>query len=263
MTYIDRFEVPESLGKWTDHCRVQPINIGESGAEVYFMEHETKENFYLKRQPAGWRETLAAEMDKMVWLDGKLPVPRVLGFAANDGYEYLLMSEVEGRTGADTFICEHPEEFLPVIARGLRMIHAVDPSFCPFDERLPVKMAEAQYRARNGLVHEKDFDAIWQGYSADRLYTELVAVKPTTEDLVFTHGDYCMPNIIIKNGEISGFIDWGRAGISDRYQDLALAARSIVRNYGKEWIPLFFEAYGLEKMDEAKVSFYQLLDEFY
>ncbi|SDP06533.1 Phosphotransferase enzyme family protein [Paenibacillus sp. yr247] len=87
--------------------------------------------------------------------------------------------------------------------------------------------------------------------------------KPITEDLVFTHGDYCLPNIIINNGKVHGFIDWGRAGVADRYQDLALAIRSIKYNFGNEYIYAFLDNYGLTELDESKVIYYQLMDEFF
>ncbi|HEX2619173.1 MAG TPA: phosphotransferase, partial [Phototrophicaceae bacterium] len=91
--------------------------------------------------------------------------------------------------------------------------------------------------------------------------------RPTDEDLVFTHGDYCTPNILINPETLTttGLIDWGRAGIADRYQDLALAARSIDYNFGVDWIAPFFEAYGISssEVDETKVIFYKLLDEFF
>ncbi|HLX56069.1 MAG TPA: phosphotransferase, partial [Ktedonobacteraceae bacterium] len=59
------------------------------------------------------------------------------------------------------------------------------------------------------------------------------------------------------------FIDWGRAGIADRYQDLALAARSLAYNFGPGWESLLWEAYGLQTVDAAKIAFYRLLDEFF
>jgi len=83
------------------------------------------------------------------------------------------------------------------------------------------------------------------------------------EDLVFTHGDYCLPNILLDRqlSQVSGLLDWGRAGIADRYNDLALAARSLARNFGDQWVPLLFTEYGLASPDRVKLQFSRALDE--
>lgn len=43
-----------------------------------------------------------------------------------------------------------------------------------------------------------------------------------TADSVATHVDFWLDNLLIHKGEIAGFIDIGRAGIADRYQDINL-----------------------------------------
>lgn len=101
------------------------------------------------------------------------------------------------------------------------------------------------------------------GRKAIDLFEELVSNKPLDEELVFTHGDYCLPNVIMENQRVSGYIDWGRAGVADKYQDLALAIRSISYNFGKDYVPYFLAGYGIKELDESKVDFYQLMDEFY
>ena len=58
--------------------------------------------------------------------------------------------------------------------------------------------------------------------------------KPA-EESVFSHGDYCLPNIFAEGGKISGFIDLGNAGACDRYQDIALCLRSIEQNFSGKY----------------------------
>jgi hypothetical protein len=88
------------------------------------------------------------------------------------------------------------------------------------------------------------------------------------EDRRFTHGDFCLPNVLlVEDGrggfQVSGFVDCGNAGIADAYQDLALAARSVARNFGEPLVRVLFAKYGLAQPDEPKLAYYQLLDEFF
>ena len=115
----------------------------------------------------------------------------------------------------------------------------------------------------NGLVDEEDIADSHQGKSAQDLYKEFVSAIPGDEDLVFTHGDYCLPNVLIDGTEIAGFVDWSRAGIADRYKDIALVIRSLRWNLAEELEGDFFDAYGISEPDAAKIAFYMLLDEFW
>jgi aminoglycoside phosphotransferase len=117
-------------------------------------------------------------------------------------------------------------------------------------------------------VRDDNFDAARQGRSAQDLYAELAAIPAASEERVFTHGDYCLPNVLLVSDgaggfRVSGFVDCGNAGIADRYQDLALCARSVAGNLGPEWVSALFARYGLEHADETKLGYYQLLDEFF
>jgi len=255
--------LPDELREKIWSSEWEQITIGESGAYTYLLKNEKYPKRYLKISPCNLQLGTEREAEMMNWLKGKLPVPEVLAFMSDSEYEYLLTSEIKGCWSFDKSLENDISSVVRLYAKGLKMIHSIDISECLFEQSLKSKLKEAEYRVANGLVDEEDFDESRLGRKAADLFQELQNKKPDTEDLVFTHGDYCMPNILIYKGEIGGFIDWGRGGIADRYQDLALAERSLKYNFGEEWVPQLFEEYGLDNIDYSKIEYYKLLDEMF
>lgn len=256
------------LGK---HSRSE-ISTGESGSNVIRFERPGGSSLFLKSLAIGTipnARPLFDEAERLGWMHAVgLPVPAVLQYHEWKGREYLLLTAVAGVDASVPRPAEKYSAMVAALAAGLRTLHATNISACPFDHSRRVRVAAAEARIRAGLVREDDFDANRQGRSAAELYAELIASPPASEDRVFTHGDYSLPNVLlVEDGaggfRVSGFVDCSNAGIADRYQDLALCVRSVAYNFGPEWVPALFARYGVERPDETKIAYYQLLDEFF
>ncbi len=257
--------IPGGLKCVLEQRTIEEVREGMSGTSVFRLEHPTLPDQYLKIAERGSEQDLAPEVSRLLWLHGRLPVPEVRYWAEDATRQYLLISAVPGLALYHEALRDQLPALMRLYAEGLRQIHSIPVASCPFDMRLDIKIAQASQRLRAGLVDVDNFDPERQGRTAQSLFRELIATRPDSEDLVFIHGDYCTPNILIDPDSLTvdGWIDWGRAGVADRYSDLALAARSINYNFGATWIEPFFAAYGLIPVDMAKVTFYQLLDEFF
>lgn len=72
-------------------------------------------------------ERRAREHDALVWLRGRIPVPRVLAF---DG-ETLSIEYVHGRHGQELLDHGHAREVLGICGRLLRQVQSVDPATVP------------------------------------------------------------------------------------------------------------------------------------
>jgi aminoglycoside 3'-phosphotransferase II len=252
--------IPRTLQPLVTGYDFEPVTIGDSSAGVFRLRQNGESRLFLKSGPRN--RGLKEEADRLKWLSGRVMVPSLVAFVAEQDVEFLLTEALIGSDGTEAGR-KHPEAVVVGLAQELHRWHSQPIAGCPFDQSLAIQILLATTHAQNGLVDEDDFDEERRGLSAMELLDQLARSRPETEDQVLTHGDPCLPNVIFDGKECVGLIDCGRAGVADRYRDIALAARSIRRNLGGEWVQPFFEHYGLLKVDEGKLAFYRLLDEFF
>ena len=239
----------------------------ESCSDVYLFTHRLgrRPGLILKTRDVRVRPQepdLLAETVALTWLREKLPVPECRCFQVDGDKQYLLMTLMEGVTGIHPEALEDPEQLIREFAEGLQAVHALDIASCPLDWRKSRFISWAGGLIESGAldVSEAFDEDIPEGKTRTFLFEKLSDIKeavPGEEDLVFTHGDYCLPNVMFKEGRLSSYIDLGYAGVGDRYLDLVAARGTIRRNLGEEWIVPFFHAYGLEVPDPAKLHAYQ------
>lgn len=253
-------EIPERIQDILGIAEYDRDTVGKSDASVLLFDDKV-----LKICSVG--EDSENEVGVMRWLEGKLPVPEVIHHEVFGGKSYLLMSKLSGVMSCDKTLLEEPEKLTELLASGLKMFWDVDISDCPYDSRLDKKLKAARRNVERGLVG----DVGESGFESPMELLLWLENNRPGEDLVLSHGDFCLPNVFIKDGKISGFLDFGMTGIADRYQDIALCFRSLKSNlegkYGGTACPGFdegklFEKLGIEP-DYDKIKYYILLDELF
>src|SRR5699024_12567113 len=87
----------------------------------------------------------------MKWLQGKLPVPKVLEFERDEKKNYLLMTKMPGEMACADKYMEKPEQLTDSLAKGLQMLWKVDINHCPFSNHLVKMLQLAIYNENNNL----------------------------------------------------------------------------------------------------------------
>lgn len=193
-----------------------------------------------------------------------MPVPGVRAFVQSAGEAWLLTTALTGRT-AEQLFDEQPGERLALahlLGRFLRQLHALPTGDCPFDARLPLRMAAARRNMDAGLVDEEDFDPEREGWTAEQVWKGLQANLPLPLQEVVTHGDFSLGNVLVEDGQVSGCIDVGRLGVADPYQDLAVLWNCL-RGCGPELADALWNGYGIDRPDKRRLHAHLLLDELF
>lgn len=256
----DPLHLPDSLRRTLPAARWERLTLGKSGAGVW---RSTK--YVVKVQGRGGSpvSTLLQERERLRWFAGRLPAPQVVGYEVTPGHEYLAMTRLPGIPMSDPDATLHPQRVVDLLARALRELHALPIRDCPFRMTLDVTLRLAREQVEAGTVDETDFDEERRGRTAVSVFNELARTRPDAEDLVVTHGDPCLPNLIVNGEHVEGLVDLGRAGIADRHADLALAWRSVRDTLDEGWAERLLDLYGRDLVDRGKIGYFMLLDELF
>lgn len=264
---VDISSIPAGLLP-TDVADWEPITSGESGAVVL---HDRTHGRYAKLVPAPDTDDLAAERDRIAWLDeAGLPVASVLEWRSTDDGACLITSAVAGVPAAQLDVAALRRAW-PGITAIARELHGLATADCPFDRGLASMMPLARTTVAESRIQAEFLPLSLQHVPPARLLDRLEDELPRRRrqektERVVCHGDLCLPNILIDphTMRVAGLIDLGRLGVADPYADIALLLANAREKWPDEVTARqaddeFAELYGID-LDAERQHFYLLLD---
>ncbi|GIH05005.1 putative phosphotransferase [Rhizocola hellebori] len=248
------FDLTDRFADWRHHV----VWSFDSDAPTYLFERAGQRR-YVKVGPAG--RSIPDEAQRLRWAAAWLPVPEVVEYGSDGDSDWLMTLPLPGVDAtAHAWATEDPRRLVIALAEGLRAFHeAVPVSECPFDFTAPTALAQARARVAAGLVDPaRDFHPEHAGLTAEAAVQRLLATAPPLGREVVCHGDYCLPNVFLAEGRVSGYLDLGRVAIADPWWDLAVGSWSCEWNLGTGFGALFLSGYGAS-IDEERLAWYRLL----
>ncbi len=260
-------EIPKKIKDIIYNTNGTRDKIGKSGAGVYLYP-----DFVLKVQKAGTEAE--NEVAMLTWLNGKIPVPRIIEHISENGYAYILMNKCTGKMACDQNYMMQPKRQAELLAEVLHTLWNIDTAGCPCSWPLQRRLDQAM----DNIIHNRVDITDAQpgtfgpgGFRNPEALLHWLQENQPIERKAVSHGDFCLPNIFLSDEGVTGLIDLGRSGLSDPWQDIALCCRSLENNYSGFYDGIAYPNYQQNllfdalqiKPDPELIRYYILLDELF
>ena len=234
----------------------------EERPTVWRLGHPDGRVLFVKAGAIGRHPGLVDEAQRLAWARPHVPVPTVVGHGAGRGWEWIELEPVAGVDASAHPLRHEPHRLVPILAHALRAFHdALPVASCPFDARVSTLLAHVRDRLDRGVVPVDNLHPEFAELGLEDAWRELVRLTPATENLVVRHGDYCFPNVMLDDhGAVTGYLDLGELGVSDRRSDVVVGAWSTTWNVGHGYEQLFYDSYGLVPTPDEERFFRLLYD---
>ncbi len=256
--------LPKAIQQFIGHHKLHKNKVGQSPADVYSFKKKS-EIFYLKITDNVYAHTTYSALREakiLDWLQGKLAVPELILMEADPKREYMITKSIEAKPIAK-IKAPNEQYLMGIYQEVLRQLQQIDISNCPFHADRQVRVTESHFFIEHGLLDELDLDEVdlnlWQDFKTQKQLLQYLEQQNFPEDLVFSHGDITDTNIFLDKNEQIYFLDLGRAGIADRFVDIAFVERCLREDCSDQTAQKFIES--LENDDPFKRDFFLKLDE--
>lgn len=243
-------------------------------AKVYFISPR----YYLK---VGERGSLMHEAFMARWFYKNGLGVEVIWYGGSDR-DYMLTNAAEGKDCTE--FLENPERLCSVMAGAMKMLHSLPAAELPAcvargDYEKALKSGGGNYDSSilmpcfmkpsieettlkegtssgekiisNAKIAPEEKISFKEGISSkEEAWAIMQENKHRLKCDTLIHGDFCLPNIIVKDGRFSCFIDLAMAGLGDKHIDLYWAPWSLQYNLGTEkYTDYFLDLYGRENFE--------------
>lgn len=253
---IDKIPIhlPEKIEKICLGARIYDSSCSPE-ARVYYIDRD--EGYYLKSSAVG---SLEREACMTEYFYKKGIGAEVISYTSGE-CDLLMTRAVCGEDCTYRAYLDDPKRLCDTLAENLRMLHEMNASDCPINDCVSEYIARAKENFRSDRYNKEHFPDSFGYRTAEEAWDVLSRGSDEIKSEVLIHGDYCLPNIMLNNWKLSGFIDLGQACIGDRHMDLFWGRWSIGFNLslvgrgdGERFGERFLDAYGRDKVDTNKLK---------
>ena len=217
-------------------------------ARVYFIDRG--EGYYLKVATAS---TLSREAEMTEYFHSIGLGVRVVSYISLER-DYLLTERALGEDLTSDEYLGDPVRLAVTMGKLLRELHGRSTEGCPI-VRTPEYLNTVRENHKKGIFDTSLFGKRQSFGSADEAFAFVEKHAELLRADVLIHGDFCLPNVILDNWNLSGYIDVGHGGIGDRHIDLFWGAWTLWFNLKTDaYRARFLDAYGRDLIDEDAIA---------
>lgn len=254
--------LPPGIKHFIADATLTSDKIGASPCKVYQFS-KGKERFFLKTSTPVYAPTtysVLREARAIEWLTGRVKVPELVLLAENEYGEAMITRAVPARPLADRIHAGQPVTQL--FQEALRQLQNLPIKDCPLHAGAAFRLKELEYLISKGL-HEQEYELDqWPGVHDEQDLLMLLHATLPEEDLVFAHGDLGDSNLFVDDKDQLYFLDLGRAGLADRWMDIAFAHRNLREDVSEKVADEFIKSLPYADVP-AKREFFMQLDELF
>lgn len=246
-TQVDPAQLPAEAARFLEEAALYDSSCSPE-ARVVFIDRDG--GLFLKTAAEGALRTEAA---MTAYYHSLGLSAEVLLYCSERGKDCLVTRRLPGEDCCDELYLADPKRLCDTTATLLRALHETPCARCPVD-RIPSYAASVRQGLDASRYEPELFAPMWEFSTfaeAEAAAREgLSALK--SEALI--HGDYCLPNIILRDWRLSGYIDLGNGGLGDRHIDLLWGVWTLNFNLKTTaWAERFLDAYGRDRIEPEKL----------
>ena len=163
----------------------------------------------------------------------------------------MLTRRIPGEDATDKMYLAEPRRLAEKMGELLRLLHESLTRGCPVPDRMDDYFKTVDQNYARGA-----FDLSYGSFaSAEDAYRLTLEGRHLLKSDTLIHGDFCLPNFLMKSWTFTGFIDLGGGGVGDRHVDLFWGAWTLRYNLKTDaYRDVFFDAYGRDRIDSDALT---------
>lgn len=245
-TQICLSDFPVSLQPLLQNARIFDSSCSPE-ARVLHICGDT--DLYLKIAASG---SLKKEADMTRFFHALGLGTRVLAYET-DKQDYLLTEAMRGEDCTHAAYLEDATRLCDTLAHALRELHSMPTDGCPVPDRMQEYFQTVAQNYACGIFDTDLFcgDSRFSFPSAKEALRIVEDAKSGFRSDTLLHGDYCLPNVMLDNWRLAGFIDLGNGGVGDRHIDLFWGTWTLRFNLKTDrYRERFLDAYGRDLVND-------------